>query len=195
MSKLIAFISTFALIFLIIGLVVYARFYAPGATWLRPIDEPAVVTQVRQLKALVTVRYVVQKAVGLKEPRQPLGEESILLMVQGRAFAGVDLGSITQYDVQVVGKKIKIRLPQPQVFDVSIDEQNTKVWDRRITWWTPWVSPDKDLEHKARLAALDEIRKTVIDMGILRDAESSARTAIRDLITAMGGSAEVWSAS
>ncbi|HEY3840342.1 MAG TPA: DUF4230 domain-containing protein [Bryobacteraceae bacterium] len=195
MSKLIAFISTFALIFLIIGLIVYARFYAPGATWLRPLNEPAVVTQVRQLKTLVTVRYVVQKAVGVTEPRQPLGEESILLMVQGQALAGVDLGSITQYDVQVSGKKIKIRLPQPQIIDISLDEQNTKVWDRRITWWTPWVSPDKDLEHKARLTALDEIRKTVLGMGILRDAEANARSAIRDLIAAMGGTAEVWSAS
>ena len=195
MSKLIAFISTFALVFLIIGLIVYARVYAPGGTWLRPIDSPAVVSQIRGLKELVTVRYVVQKVVGVTEPRQPLGEESILLMVQGRAQAGVDLGEITQYDVQVSGKKIKIRLPQAKVFDVTIDENNTKVWDRRITWWTPWVSPDLNLEHKARMTAIDDIRKTVLDMGILRDAESSARTAIRDLVGAMGASVEVWSAS
>ena len=32
---------------------------------------PAVVSQVRGLKELVTVRYVVQKVVGLREPRQP----------------------------------------------------------------------------------------------------------------------------
>lgn len=195
MAKLIAFISTFALIFLIIGLIVYARIYAPGATWLRPIDAPAVVIQIRELKELVTVRYVVQKVVGMTEPHQPLGEESILLMVQGHAQAGVDLAEITQYDVQVSGKKIKIRLPHAQILDVSIDEQNTKVWDRRITWWTPWVSPDVNLEHKARLTAVDDIRKTVLDMGILRDAESSARTAIRDLAGAMGATVEVWSAS
>ena len=195
MSKLIAFVSTSALGLLIIGLAVYARVYAPGGTWLRPIDAPAVVSQVRGLKELVTVRYVVQKVVGVTEPRQPLGEESILLMVQGHAQAGVDLGEITQYDVQVSGKKIKIRLPQPRVFDVSIDEKNTKVWDRRITWWTPWVSPDLDLEHKARLTAIDDIRKTVLDMGILRDAESSARDAIRGLVSAMGATVEVWSAS
>src|SRR3954447_3375888 len=110
MSKLIAFISTFALIFLIIGLIVYARIYAPGGTWLRPMDPPAVVSQVRGLKELVTVRYVVQKVVGLTESRQPVGSESLLIMVQGYAQAGVDLGSITQYDVQVTGKKIKLRL-------------------------------------------------------------------------------------
>lgn len=195
MSKLIAFISTFSLIFLIIGLIVYARVYAPGGTWLRPIDAPAVVSQVRGLKELVTVRYVIQKVLGVTEPRQPLGEESILLMVQGRAQAGVDLGAVTQYDVQVVGKRIKIRLPHAEIFDVFIDEKNTKVWDRRITWWTPWVSPDPDLEHKARLTAIDDIRKTALDMGILRDAETSAKDAIRSLVGAMGAVAEVWTAS
>jgi hypothetical protein len=195
MSKLIAVVSTFFLVMLIIGLVVYARVYAPGGTWLRPIDPPAVVSQVRGLKKLVTVRYVVQKVVGLTEPRQPVGEESILLMVQGRVQAGVDLATITQYDVQVSGKKIKIRLPHAQILDVAIDEKNTKVWDRRVTWWTPWVTPDINLEHRARLSALEDIRKTVVDMGILRDAETDARTALRDLGAAMGATVEVWSAS
>jgi len=195
MSKLIACISTFLLFMLIIGLIVYARVYAPGGTWLRPIDSPAVVSQVRGLKELVTVRYVVQKVVGLTESRPPLGEESILLMVQGRAQAGVDLGAVTQYDVQVSGKKIKIRLPHAQVFDIFIDEKNTKVWDRRITWWTPWVTPDVNLEHKARLTAIEDIRKTALEMGILHDAEESARAAIRDLVGAMGASVEVWTAS
>jgi len=195
MSKVIACVSTALLFVLIVGLIVYARVYAPGATWLRPLDTPAVVNQVRGLKELVTVRYVVQKVVGLTETHVPVGEESILLMVQGRAQAGVDLAAITQYDVQVTGKKVKIRLPQAQVFDVFIDEKNTKVWDRRITWWTPWISPDINLEHKARLTAIDDIRKTVLDMGILRDAESSARKAITDLVGLMGGTAEVWSSS
>jgi len=195
MSKVIACVSTALLFVLIVGLIVYARVYAPGATWLRPLDTPAVVNQVRGLKELVTVRYVVQKVVGVTETHVPVGEESILLMVQGRAQAGVDLAAITQYDVQVTGKKVKIRLPQAQVFDVFIDEKNTKVWDRRITWWTPWISPDINLEHKARLTAIDDIRKTVLDMGILRDAESSARKAITDLVVMMGGTAEVWSSS
>ena len=195
MSKLIAFVSTFSLFFLIIGLIVYARVYAPGGTWLRPVDPPAVVSQVRGLKQLVTVRYVVQNVVVFTEPRNPVGSESILLMVQGKAQAGVDLALVNQYDVQVTGKKIKIRLPHAEVLDIALDEKNTKVWDRRITWWTPWVSPDPDLEHKARLTAIDDIRRTVLDMGILHDAEASARAAIRDLVGAMGESVEVWTAS
>ncbi len=195
MAKLIAFLSTFFLIFLIIGLIVYARVYAPGGTWLRPVDPPAVVSQVRGMKELVTVLYVVQKVVGITEARQPLGEESLLLMVEGRAQAGVDLSAVTQYDVQMSGKKIRIRLPHAQLFDVYLDEKNTKVWDRHITWWTPWVSPDPNLEHQARLAAIDDIRKAALDMGILRDAETRAKAAIRDLVAAMGDTVEVWTAS
>src|ERR1700722_15453974 len=104
MAKVIAFLSTFFLVILIIGLIVYARVYAPGGTWLRPVDPPAVVKQVRGMKELVTVLYVVQKVVGVTEARQPLGEESLLLMVEGRAQAGVDLSAVTQYDVQMSGK-------------------------------------------------------------------------------------------
>lgn len=191
MAKLIAFISTFSFVFLVIGLIVYARVYAPGGTWLRPVDPPAVVSQVRGMKELVTVSYLVQKVVSLTEPRQPLGQESLLLMVQGRANAGVDLASVTQYDVHVNGHTVRIHLPQPQIFDVFLDEKNTRVWDRRITWWTPWVSPDPDLEHKARLAALDDIRKAALNMGILKEAESRARAAIRGLVGAMGDTVEV----
>lgn len=191
MSKLIACLSTFFLVFLIIGLVVYARVYAPGGTWLRPVDAPAVVSQVRGLKELVTVRYVVQKTVGVTGERQ----ESILLLVQGRASAGVDLGAVTQYDVQVSGKKVRIRLPHAQIFDVYLDEKNTKVWDRRTAWWTPWVSPDPELERRARLAAIGDIRKAALDMGILKDAESSARTALQDLTKAMGESVEIWNST
>src|ERR1019366_10771037 len=131
----------------------------------------------------------------ITEPRQPLGQESLLLMVQGRAQAGVDLGAVTQYDVQVFGKKIKIRLPHAEIFDVVLDEKNTKVWDRRITWWTPWVSPDPNLEHQARMAAIEDIRKAALDMGILRDAEANARAVIRDLALAMGATVELWTSS
>ena len=195
MSKLIACLSTFFLVFLIIGLIVYARVYAPGGTWLRPIDAPAVVSQVHELKELVTVRYVVQKAVSVTEDRQPLGKESILLMVEGRANAGVDLAAVTQYDVQVSGKTIRIRLPHAQIFDVYVDEKNSKVWDRRITWWTPWVSPDPDLEHRARLSAIEDIRKAAVDMGILKDADASARKGLQGLARAMGASLEVWNST
>jgi len=69
---------------------------------------------------------------------------------------------------------------------VVVDEKATKVWDRQITWWTPWVPYNQDLERQARIAALDSIKASALEMGILTDAEANARIAIRRLLEAAG---------
>lgn len=188
MSKLIAFISTFLVVFLVIGMAAYFRYYGPMGTFLhRDLDSAAVVREVRELNELVTVRYVVQKVVGLTEDHSPLGSESILLMVQGKVLAGVDLGSVNQYNISALhGSQAEIRLPAPHVIDAFIDEANTKVWDRKITWWTPWIAPDRDLDHKARLLAIEEIRKSAVDSGILNDARANAQSSIRKFLANFG---------
>jgi hypothetical protein len=60
------------------------------------------------------------------------------------------------------------------------------VWDRSITWWTPWVFPDVDLEHKARMEAIDDIKEAALEMGILGEARRNAETSIRVLLRAFG---------
>ena len=188
MSKLIAYLSSFIAIFLAIGMAAYFRYYAPPGGFLhRDLDAAAVVHEVQRLNDLVTVRYVVTKVVGLTEDKQPVGSESILLMVQGKVLAGINLGDFNQYNIESLkGQNAVIRIPPPKIMEAFLDENNTKVWDRRITWWTPWVAPDKDLEHKARLQALDDIRKTAIQMGILDDARRNAETSIRKFLETFG---------
>ena len=63
-----------------------------------------------------------------------------------------------------------LRLPPAKLFHVFLDEKQTKVWDRHITWWTPWVPFDPDLEHKARLTAQEDVRAAALKMGILDEA-------------------------
>jgi hypothetical protein len=180
MSKLVAFVSTSIALFLLIGMISYFRYFAPAGTFLhRDLDAAAVVREVQQLNELVTVRYVIQQVVGVTEEKHPLGSESILLMVGGRVLAGVDLASVTQYDVgSVHAHEVALHLPPPRILEAFIDEKNTKVWDRQITWWTPWVSPDLNLEHEARLQAIDQIRKAAVDQGILKDAQRNAQDTI-----------------
>ena len=66
-----------------------------------------------------------------------------------------------------------------------IDDKQTKVWDRSITWWTPWVPYDPDLEHKARMQALDDVRSAALQMGILDQAQTNAEASIRDFLAAL----------
>ena len=153
----------------------------------RQIDSASVITQVRQLNQLVTVRYSIQRVVGLTEPKQPIGEESILLMVQGEADAGVDLSHLTREDISYVSERsVEVALPPARLFNTYLDEKQTKVWDRHITWWTPWVPYDPDLEHKARLQGLEDVRKAALQMGILDHAQKNAESAVHDLLGTFG---------
>src|ERR1700675_4560565 len=76
--------------------------------------------------------------------------------------------------------------PAPKIVHIVIDDKQTKVWDRRITWWTPWVPFNPDLERQARLAAKDAIERGAIEMGILNQARRNADAGIRSLLETLG---------
>jgi hypothetical protein len=84
------------------------------------------------------------------------------------------------------GENVRLALPPARILHIVIDEKETKVWDRQITWWTPWVSPDPDLERQARLAATKSVEQAALDMGILDQARRNAETVIRNLLQALG---------
>lgn len=176
--RTIAIVSTLVLVFLVLT----SYFHL----WVRHPASPAIIiTQVHKLNQLVTVRYSIQRVVGIREPKVPVGEESILLMVQGEVLAGVDLERVHSRDIVYAGdRKIIVSLPPARLFNSFLDEDQTKVWDRRITWWTPWIPYDPDLEHKARLQAIGEVRDAALKMGILDQAEKNARVSIRELLSA-----------
>jgi hypothetical protein len=108
-------------------------------------------------------------------------------MVEGQALAGVDLTCLTVPDVHLArSRSVTVHLPQAKLMNVFLNEKRTKVWDRRITWWTPWVPYDPDLEHKARLSALDDVRDAALGMGILTEAQRNAEQAIAGFLRASG---------
>lgn len=152
------------------------------------LDSPALVRQIQALNDLVTVRYVVQKVVGLEEQRQPIGSEKLLLVVQANVLAGVDLAQLRTDSVRMEegGSVVRISLPEPKIVSVAIDEGKTKVWDRQVTWFTPWVSPNPDLERRARIQALQEVERTAIEMGILEQARRNAQQTLRGVLQPMG---------
>jgi hypothetical protein len=176
-------------VIVLVAVLAIAFFWQRDANIFR--NPAAVVTQVRQLNELATVRYTVQQVVGLREPRYPLGEESLLLVVQASVTAGVNLDHLREEDVTVQdGQIVTVRLPPAQILSVTIDEKETKVWDRRKTWWTPWVPFDREMESRARQKGLEAAREAALGMGILTQAERNAEASIRGLL-GMAGAREV----
>jgi hypothetical protein len=151
------------------------------------LDPPAVVAQIQRLNQLATVRYTIQKVVGIREDRHPVGSESILLIFQARVVAGIDLSRIQPRDLSVARDgSVTLRLPNAEILNVAVDEKETKVWDRQKTWWTPWIPYSQDLEQRARLAGMDSVRTAALEMGILKQAEENAEASIRALLQLSG---------
>jgi uncharacterized protein DUF4230 len=150
-------------------------------------DLPVVVQQIRALSELVSVKYTVQKVVGLEEKKSPFGAERLLLIVQAEVLGGVELSELREDDVaRTSDGGVRIAMPTARVLHVVLNEKETKVWDREVTWWTPWVPANPDLERQARLEALESIKETAFEMGIHEDARRNAEEAIRRLLEAAG---------
>jgi hypothetical protein len=168
-------------------LTITAIFFLSRQIFRPNLDVPSILVQVQQLNELATVKYTIQKVVGLKEDKQPLGSEAILLIIQASVQAGIDLGSLKQEDVILRSDgTVVLKLPSPKILGVSIDEKETKVWDRSMTWWTPWVPYSLDLEQRARIAGMEAIKKGALEMGILVQAERNAETSIKGLLGLTG---------
>ena len=144
----------------------------------REENTATVVQQVQALSDLVTVKYVMQKVVIVSAPPDSTlgqlfqGENRVLLLAQGNVKAGIDLHTLRPEDIQMVGRKIRLRLPPAKIMDAYLDEQQTKV----IDWQRGFLRGfDKNLETTARQDAVTDITRAARNAGILKDAAERAR--------------------
>ena len=163
------------------------RFVGSREALNRALDPPAMVREIQRLSELVSVKYTLQKVCGIDVPKVPIGSERILLFAQAEVLAGVDLQKLQAANVTVLpGHQARIVLPPPAILHIVIDDKQSRVWDHRVTWWTPWVPYDQDLERRARLQATEEMRSAALQMGILDQAKRNAEQAIRGLLGTLG---------
>ena len=149
---------------------------------------PVVVEGVQDLNRLATVRWresvIVTRESGGTELERFLAGEEVLLVATGDVEAGVDLASLGRDDVKVNGETVTIRLPEPEILSVSLDEQKTGVYDRDFGPLN--LHPDDDLVEQARAAAVDRIEQAARDEDILDQAEQNAEDSIRAFVRTLG---------
>ncbi len=178
----------FGLIAALGAVIVYQRFFWSGAARvIRTVDAPAMLRQIQSLQELATVKYTIQKVIGLEEQKVPFGAENVMMVVLAHVKAGVDLGALRPEDIQPgADRRITLRLPPARILDIYLDDKETKVYQRSVTWWTPWVPNNPALEQQARQAALETVQLTALQSGILSNAQQNAETALRTFLQAAG---------
>ena len=154
----------------------------------RTTTGPVVVEGIQELDQLATVRWtesvLVTRESGGTDLERTLTGERVLLVATGDVEAGVSLAELGEDDVRVDGEAVTIRLPEPEILSVSLDEEETRVYDRDFGPLN--FRPDDGLVEEARDAALDKIEKAARDEDILDQAEQNTENSIRAFVTSLG---------
>jgi hypothetical protein len=150
-------------------------------------SQPTVVVQIRRLARLESVSFTMDKMVsGDREGRilpAFLTGDRVVLEVHGQAIAGVDLGRLTPGDVQVSGHAVHVHLPPAQIFTVDLDDQRTHVYSRTTGILVP---VDPALEGEVREQAVENLRQSALDGGILATAHQNACGTVTKLLLGLG---------
>jgi hypothetical protein len=151
---------------------------------------PNVVLSVRDLHRVEGAAYHMERVIELTEPQSRLfglvhAKDALLLVAVGDVTAGVDLDHLADGDVTVdwANKRVRIRLPEPEIFSVAIDNAKTHVYTRTTD---VLASRSESLEGRAREEAEVSMRQAARDAGLLDRARAGAARAVTSLVRALG---------
>lgn len=149
-------------------------------------DPVTVVQQIQPLGRLETVQYTVEKVITAEENQGiwgPLFGDRLLFVAYGVVIAGLDLGQMGPQDAWVEQDTLYLRLPPPEIFLVTLDNQKSYVYDRRKGWLT---KGDIHLETEARKAAENAIREAALEDGILERARKNGEAFLSRFLASLG---------
>lgn len=184
-------INIFLVLIFLVGVVFLAVWFIvfkDSAATLINTDRAAVIKEMRALQRLETASFTIEKIIdggttGNNVFQQFLFGDKILLIAHGQVIAGFDLSQISDQDLEINGTELKVTLPKPQILVSTLDNTQTKVYDRQKGILNPG---EKDLESEARKAAEQSIREAACDGGILTQASDNARKQLTAFFLALG---------
>jgi hypothetical protein len=144
--------------------------------------EASVVQSIQQTGQLVTVEYSLSKVVRAADNRTwyKIGGRRILISTEATVKAGVDLQSITAGDVSITGDDIRLNVPSPQVFSVSIPPDKIRVLYEEVSFLRERFTA---VEREALLRQAErQIRSLTDSLGILKTARTNADIFLRKLL-------------
>lgn len=154
----------------------------------RPL--PSVLLAVHDLARIESVSYHMERVIDLTEKQSRLfglieSRDAILLVAVADVSAGVDLGKLAASDIDADPKTglVQIRLPPPEIFHVSFDQEHTYVHTRQTDLL---AKRQENLEAHARSEAERVLVEAARAAGILARAGENARKVVEGLVRSLG---------
>jgi hypothetical protein len=148
-------------------------------------DRGGTIQQIRALNRLETQSFAVERVIDARiergNPLDVLLGDRLLLIASGDVIAGVDLSKLTPNDVRISedGESITLNLPPSQIFQATLDNERTRVYDRQQGIFAP---ENKDLETQARQQAEAEILKAACEGNIMQKAADEAKRSMEQFL-------------
>jgi len=149
-------------------------------------DPITVINQVRSLARLETIQYSVEKVISAETGQGALSllfGDKLLFVAHGVVIAGVDMEKLGPKDLWVENGVLYVRLPEPELFIATLDNDKSYVYNRETGLLT---HGDINLETTARRAAEQEIEKAALEDGILEQAGQNAENYLYRLLRDLG---------
>lgn len=151
------------------------------------MNQTAVITEIQSLAKLETASFTIEKIIegGTQGNvfQNILYGDKILLIAHANVVAGFDLSKLKESDVKINGEKLEITLPPAEILYSRLDNEQTRVYDRKRGLLT---KGDSQLESQARLAAEESIRIAACDGGILQVASENGHKQLQTMFKAAG---------
>jgi hypothetical protein len=149
-------------------------------------DPITIIKEVRSLARLETIQYSVEKVITAETGQgvfKPLFGDRLLFVAHGVVIAGLDLNKLTETDIHIQNGQLIIRLPDPEIFSASLDNDKSYVFDRQTGVLT---HGDPNLETLARKAAEQEILNAALADGIVEQARTNGENYLIRLFHNLG---------
>jgi len=161
-----------------------ASFMNPTPTILP--DPITIIRDVRSLARLETIQYTVEKVITSETGQGPFGAlfgDKLIFVAHGQVIAGVDMSKLGADDLEVRNGVLHVRMPEPEIFIVALDNEKSYVYDRSTGLLT---KGDVNLEANARQVAEQEIGKAALEDNIINLARQNAENYLLRLFTSLG---------
>jgi hypothetical protein len=149
-------------------------------------DPITIVHSVRSMARLETIHYTIEKVITAETGQGPFGfllGDRLILVAHGIVIAGVDMAKLAPADLWVQDGALYVRLPDPEIFIATLDNDKTYVYSRDTGVLT---RGDINLETTARQAAENEIGSAAVEDGILIQARQNAESYFESLLRDLG---------
>lgn len=172
---------------ILVSLVIAMVLYVINMWTTKRYNDTAVIQQIRTLNRWETASYTVEQIIDNGNNgnvfQQFLFGNRILLIAHGNVIAGFDLANLPTSSINTSGKSVTISLPAPIILSTSLDESQTRIYDRQKGVLVP---SNDNLEAESRQTAVTKIRAAACTGGVLNTASENAKKQLTVMLQSLG---------